>query len=86
MTRRSRALLELVLACAALAGAGVSWSRSHHLVTVAPIADGQPSTQSLVYDPQLLLLTLVLLTAAGISAVIGCTRLRRERRRAKRSF
>ncbi|OBI15529.1 hypothetical protein [Mycobacterium sp. E2497] len=78
--RSSRALLELVLACAALIGAGVSWSRSHHTVGVAPIADGQPFTTSVVYDPQLLLLTLLLLTSAGVLAVVGTARWRRERR------
>ncbi|WP_102418840.1 hypothetical protein [Mycobacterium sp. 4858] len=78
--RSSRALLELSLACAALIGAGVSWSRSHHTVGVAPIADGQPFTTSVVYDPQLLLLTLLLLTSAGVLAVVGTARWRRERR------
>ncbi|MGZ4514370.1 MAG: hypothetical protein ACXVX5_06565 [Mycobacterium sp.] len=76
----TRALVELGLACAALVGAGVGWSRSHHAVAVAPIADGQPFTTSLVYDPQLLLLTLLLLTSAGVLAVVGTARLRRERR------
>ena len=55
----------------ALVGAGVSWSHAHHTVAVAPIADGQPFTTSLVYDPQLLLLTLLLLTTAGVLAVVG---------------
>jgi NO-binding membrane sensor protein with MHYT domain len=76
---RYRALVELVLACAALVGAGVSWSHARRTVSVAPIADGQPFTASLVYDPQLLLLTLVLVTTAGVLAVIGLARLRRER-------
>ncbi len=78
--RASRAIVELGLACAALVGGGVSWWRSHHTVAVAPIADGQPSTMSLVYDPQLLLLTLLLVTSAGVLAVVGVARLRRERR------
>ncbi|GAA4291160.1 hypothetical protein GCM10023161_36980 [Mycobacterium paraffinicum] len=73
-------LVELGLACAAFVGAGVSWSRSHHPVAVAPIADGQPFTTSTVYDPQLLLLTLLLLTSAGVLAVVGTTRHLRERR------
>lgn len=77
--RASRAVVELGLASAALVGAGVSWSNSHHAVAVAPIADGQPSTTSLVYDPQLLLLTLVLLITAGVLAVVGATGLRRPR-------
>lgn len=80
-----RAVLELGVACAALVGSGVSWSHSHHTVVVAPIADGQPSTTSVVYDPQLLLLTLVLLSTAGVLAVIGTARVRRERAGAKAS-
>lgn len=79
MMGRYRAMLELGVAVVALLGAGVSWTRSHHSVTVAPIADGQPSTTSVVYDPQLLLLTLVLLTSAGVLAVVGVARLRRSR-------
>jgi len=73
-------MVELCLAAAALVGAAVSWSHSQHTVGVAPIADGQPFTTSLVYDPQLLLLTMLLLTSAGVLAVLGITRLRRERR------
>ncbi|OBJ06504.1 hypothetical protein [Mycobacterium sp. 1465703.0] len=79
MNARHRALFELGLACAALVCSGLSWSHSRHTVSVAPIADGQPSTTSLVYDPQLLLLTLVLLTSAGVLAVVGAARLRRVR-------
>jgi hypothetical protein len=82
---RHRALFELGLACAALVCSGLSWSHSRHTVSVAPIADGQPSTTSLVYDPQLLLLTLVLLTSAGVLAVVGAARLRRARSGAKAS-
>ncbi|OBG92288.1 hypothetical protein A5697_07935 [Mycobacterium sp. E3251] len=73
-------LVELGLACAALVGAGLSWSHSHHSVAVAPIADGQPFTTSTVYDPQLLLLTLLLLTSAAVLAVVGTGRHLRERR------
>jgi NO-binding membrane sensor protein with MHYT domain len=76
---RYRALLELGLAIAALAGAGVSWSHARHTVGVAPIADGQPSTASLVYDPQLLLLTMLLAMLAGVLIVVGVARLRRSR-------
>jgi hypothetical protein len=64
----------------------VSWTRSHHTVAVAPIAEGQPFTASMVYDPQLLLLTLVLLTSAGVLAVVGAARLRRARSGATTSF
>ena len=64
---------------AALVGAGLSWSYAHRTVGVAPIADRQPFITSVVYDPQLLLLTLVLLTTAGVLAVVGLARLRRVR-------
>lgn len=74
-----RAVAELLAAVAALAGSGISWTHSHHTVAVAPIAEGQPFTTSVVYDPQLLLLTLVLLTSAGVLAVVGTARLRRAR-------
>jgi hypothetical protein len=76
---RYRALLELAFALAALAGAGVTWSHARHTVGVAPVADGQPSTTSLVYDPQQLLLTMLLVTVAGVLLVVGAARLRRSR-------
>jgi hypothetical protein len=72
-------LVELALACAALVGAGVTWVHARRTVRVAPIADGQPFTTSLVYNPELLLLTLVLVTTAGVLAVVGIARLLRER-------
>jgi NO-binding membrane sensor protein with MHYT domain len=75
-----RALAELVLSGAALVGAGLSWSHARYTRGVAPIADGQPFTTSLVYNPQLLLLTALLATTAGVLAVVGVARLRRERR------
>jgi hypothetical protein len=75
---RYRALVELGLAFAALAVASVSWAHARHTVAVAPIADGQPYTTSLVYDPQLLLLTLVLVTTAGVLEVVGVARLWRN--------
>lgn len=79
MTGRYWALVELGLAFAALAGAGVSWSHARHTAGVAPVADGQPPTTSLVYDPQQLLLTMLLATLAGVLVVIGAARLRRSR-------
>ena len=79
MIARYRALAELMLAFAALAGAAVSWAHARHTVHVSPVADGQPFITSVVYDPQLLLLTLVLLTTAGVLEVIGVARLWRER-------
>jgi hypothetical protein len=77
---RRRGALELVLAGVALLGSALIWSQSHRAVPVAPIADGQPATVSVVFDPQLLLLTLLLATVAGVLAVVGTARIRRARR------
>lgn len=75
----ARAAVELVLAVAALVATGFSWLQTRSTVAVAPVADGQPATMSVVYDPQQLVLTLLLATAAGILAVIGVARLRRAK-------
>lgn len=75
----ARAVLALGLACAAAAGAAVSWVHARYTVSVAPITDGQPVTTSLVYNPQLLFLTMVLAIAAGILVVLGVAALRRGR-------
>ena len=79
MTARYRAVTELSLAFFALAAASVTWAHARHTVTVAPVADGQPVTTSLVYHPQVLVLTLILLTPAGVLEVVGVARLWRQR-------
>jgi len=76
---RYRAVLELALACAALVGAGVSWVHTRSTVAVGPVAEGQPVTMSEVYHPQQLVLTLLLVTVAGVLAVVGTAGLRRAR-------
>lgn len=76
---RYRALIELGLAFFALAAASVTWAHARHTVTVAPVADGQPVTTSLVYHPQVLVLTLLLVTTAGVLEVVGVARLWRQR-------
>ena len=77
---RIRAVIELALACAAVVGCAISWSAVRSTVAVAPVAAGQPVTTSVAYDPPLLLLTLLLATAAGMLLVIGIARLRRVAR------
>jgi hypothetical protein len=72
-----RAAAELVLACAAVLGCAWSWSRVRSTVPVAPVIEGEPVTTSVIYDPQLLLLTLLLAAVAGVLGVIGVARLRR---------
>ena len=75
MIARYRALVELGLAFFALAAASVTWAHARHTVTVAPVADGQPVTTSLVYHPQVLVVTLLLITTAGVLEVVGVARL-----------
>ena len=77
MNGRFRAALELGLSCLAVIGCALSWLQAHTVVLVAPIADGQPETRSVVYDPQLLLLALVLAMTAGVLMVLGIARRRR---------
>ncbi|MDT5304366.1 MAG: hypothetical protein QOE48_29 [Mycobacterium sp.] len=80
---RLRAVVELGVAAAAAVGCAVSWSAVRSTVAVAPVVAGQPVTTSVVYDPPLLLLTLLLATVAGMLAVVGTARLRRAAQRAR---
>lgn len=73
--------IQLILAVFALVGAVASWSQVHRVVDVEPIADGEPATTSLAYYPPLMLLTMVLVTAAGVLIVLGIAGLRRRRTR-----
>lgn len=77
---RRTALVQLVLAAAALAGAVAGWLAAGSPEQVPPIMDGQPTLSTTVYYAPLLVLALALLTAAGVLAVLGITRLRRSRR------
>ncbi|WP_262490819.1 hypothetical protein [Mycobacterium simiae] len=79
MTTRYRAVVELVLAMTAVVAAAVSWSHTRSTVAVGPVADGQPVTVSVIYHPQLLVLTLLSATVAGVFAVVGIVRLRRSK-------
>jgi NO-binding membrane sensor protein with MHYT domain len=71
------AVAELALAGAAMLGCAISWSEVRSTVAVEPVAKGQPVTTSVVYDPPLLLLTLLLAAIAGMLTVVGTARLRR---------
>jgi NO-binding membrane sensor protein with MHYT domain len=42
------------------------------------VVDGEPMTASVVYNPPLVALSLLLATVAGVLAVIGVARLRRR--------
>jgi hypothetical protein len=77
MTARRRAVVELVLAAAALGGCVLSWVRSRSTIDVAPIATGEPSTTSVVYYAPLLVLAVVLATIAGVLVVVAVAQLGR---------
>jgi len=80
MTASVRHVAQVVLAVAAAAGAALSWLQVRSLIEVAPVTEGQPATVSAVYDPPMMVLTLVLATAAGILAILGIAGLRRGSR------
>lgn len=70
--------IELALAAVAAVAAVICWGHVTSLVDVPPITDGQPATESVVYDPPLMVLTWFLVTTAGVLAVLGVTGLRRR--------
>ena len=72
-----RHIVQLLAAIAAVAGAALCWSQVKTLVDVAPVTDGQPATVSVVYDPPMMVLTLALVTVAGVLGVLGVAGLRR---------
>ncbi|WNG84750.1 hypothetical protein C6A86_003545 [Mycobacterium sp. ITM-2016-00316] len=57
----------------------MSWLAAGSREQVPPIMDGQPTVSTVVYYPPLIVLALVLLTAAGVLTVLGIARLRRSR-------
>ena len=77
MRSAGRHVLQLLLAVAAAAAAVLCWSQVVSMVEVAPVTEGQPATASAVYDPPMMLLTLLLVTTAGVLAVLGLAGLRR---------
>ena len=77
MRSAGRHVLQLLLAVAAAAAAALCWSQVVSMVEVAPVTEGQPATASAVYDPPMMLLTLLLATTAGVLAVLGLAGIRR---------
>lgn len=77
MSRSRGVTIRLVAAVVAAAGAVACWFGAQTIVTVAPILPGQPETTSVAYSPPMLVLMLLLATAAGVLAVDGIARLRR---------
>ena len=75
----TRNVVQLALAVAAGAAAVRTWLGVTSLVDVAPVTEGQPATVSVVYDPPMMMLAMVLGTAAGVLAVLGVAGLVRRR-------
>lgn len=79
MSAGFRAVVQLVLACAAVVGCAVAWSQVRSYELVEPVLEGQRATTSVVYSPPMLLLTLLLASAAGVLVVVGLANVRRAR-------
>ncbi|MCX2710554.1 hypothetical protein [Mycolicibacterium sp. J2] len=71
-----RAVIELVLAAVAALGCVLSWQAASETARVDPILEGEPATTSVVYYPPLIVLALILATAAGVLVVLGIARIR----------
>ncbi len=75
-----RHLVQLVLAVLSAGAAALCWGGVTSLVDVAPVTEGEPATVSVVYDPPLMFLALILATVAGVLAVLAVSGLLRHRR------
>ena len=73
-----RYVVQLLAALAATVGAALCWARVKSLVDIAPVTEGQPRTISVVYDPPMMVLALVLATTAGVLTILGMAGLRRR--------
>ena len=78
MSLPRRAVAQLVAAVLAAAGCVWSWLAAQSVAEVAPIAEGQPATTSVLYDAPLLSLSLLLAAVAGVLAVLAVAHLRRH--------
>jgi len=73
-----RYVAQLLVALAATVGAALCWAQVRSLVDIAPVTEGQPRTISVVYDPPMMVLALVLATTAGVLTILGVAGLRRR--------
>lgn len=74
-----RALVELLVAAAALVGAVLSWLAAASTIVVPPVLEGEPQTTSVQYDAPLIGLSLLLTAVAGVLTVLAVARIRRRR-------
>lgn len=73
-----RAVIQLVLAAAAVVGCVLSWLAASSTIEVAPVLPGEPVTYSVTYSAPMLVLALLLATVAGVLAVLGVANARRR--------
>ena len=69
----------LVVAVLAAVGSVVSWLAASSIADVAPVIPGEPVKTSVLYDPSLIMLSLLLAALAGVLAVVGTARWRRAK-------
>ena len=69
----------LVVAVLAAVGSVVSWLAASSIADVAPVISGEPVKTSVLYDPSLITLSLLLAALAGVLAVVGTARWRRAK-------
>ncbi|SHV66782.1 transmembrane protein [Mycobacteroides abscessus subsp. abscessus] len=69
----------LVIAVLAAVGSVVSWLAASSIADVAPVIPGEPVKTSVLYDPSLITLSLLLAAFAGVLAVVGTARWRRAK-------
>lgn len=71
-------MIGLTLAGVLAVGAVVSWLAAQSTIVVAPVIDGEPEMMLPIYRAPLVVLSLLLATAAGVLAVLSVARLRRR--------
>jgi len=69
----------LVVAVLTAVGSVVSWLAASSVADVAPVIPGEPVKTSVLYDPSLITLSLLLAALAGVLAVVGTARWRRAK-------
>ena len=68
----------MLFAAAAAAVCVWSWCAAQSVVEVAPVADGQPSTTSVVHSAPQLTMAFLFAAVAGVLAVVAIANLRRR--------
>lgn len=69
----------LAVALLAAVGSVMSWLAASSVAEVAPVIPGEPVKTSVLYDPSMITLSLLLATLAGVLAVVGTVRWRRAK-------